>query len=258
MLKKQTVFALAVALSLSAASSPLQACASSYPATQMKDRSYYEERGDIVWEVPMEEKYIALTFDDGPDPQQTTKIMEVLKQYEAKATFFLVGDRVERFPEIVRQELQEGHEIANHSFRHPSFHSLSVDTLENELVKTQEAIHRATGQEPVLFRPPGGYYNDTIIHLSKEHHLQMVLWSWHQDTNDWRSPGVQRIVNKVLNNARNGDIVLMHDFVHNSNQTSEALKIILPELKKRGYSFVTISELISHKVAPKNHIKVSH
>ncbi|MEK5476974.1 polysaccharide deacetylase family protein [Paenibacillus sp. FSL R5-0407] len=256
MFKKRTVLALVIALS--AVSSPLQAKAAPYPATQMKDRSYYEERGDIVWEVPTEEKYMALTFDDGPDPQQTLKIMEVLKQYEAKATFFLVGDRVERYPEVVRQELQEGHEIANHSFRHPSFQGLPGNVMEDELIKTQDAIYKATGQKPVLFRPPGGYYNEKIIHLSKEHHLQMVLWSWHQDTNDWRSPGVARIANKVLNNARNGDIILMHDFVYNSNQTTEALKIILPELKKRGYSFVTISELLSHKVAPKNHIKVSH
>lgn len=256
MFKKRTVLALVIALS--AVSSPLQAKAASYPAAQMKDRSYYEERGDIVWEVPTEEKYMALTFDDGPDPQQTLKIMEVLKQYDAKATFFLVGDRVERYPEVVRQELQEGHEIANHSFRHPSFQGLPGNSMENELIKTQDAIYKATGQKPVLFRPPGGFYNEKIIQLSKDHHLQMILWSWHQDTKDWRAPGVGRIANKVLNNARNGDIVLMHDFVYNSNQTAEALKIILPELKKHGYSFVTISELLSHKVAPKNHIKVSH
>ncbi|WP_410768114.1 polysaccharide deacetylase family protein [Fontibacillus sp. BL9] len=257
MLKKQTVMALV--LSLSAALFPIHAGASaSYPVAQMKERRYYEERGDIVWEVPTAEKYIAFTFDDGPDDKQTREILQVLKQYEAKATFFLVGDRVERYPEIVRQELQEGHEIANHSFRHPSFQGLSGSSMENELARTQDAIFKATGQKPVLFRPPGGYYNETIIHLSKQHHLQMVLWSWHQDTKDWRSPGVRRIVNNVLDNARNGDIVLMHDFVHNSNQTSEALKTILPELKKRGYSFVTVSELMSHKVAPKNHIKVSH
>lgn len=248
--------ALALVLVLSTALVPLRATA--YSASQPKDRSYYEERGDIVWEVPTEEKYIAFTFDDGPDSRNTPKILELLKQYEAKATFFLIGDRVERFPEIVRQELQQGHEIANHSYRHPSFQGLSSATLETELTKTQDAIYQATGQKPVLFRPPGGYYNERIIQMSKQQHLQMVLWSWHQDTKDWRSPGVQKIVNKVLNNARNGDIILMHDFVHNSSQTYEALKIILPELKKRGYSFITVSELLSHKVAPKNHIKVSH
>ncbi|MEF2964609.1 polysaccharide deacetylase family protein [Paenibacillus sp. M1] len=248
--------ALVLALALCSTLPPLQAQA--YPAAQLKDRGYYEERGDIVWEVPMEEKYIALTFDDGPDNQQTVKILELLKQYQAKATFFLIGDRVERYPDVVRQELAEGHEIANHSFHHPSFQGLPSSAMEKELTATQEAIYKATGQRPALFRPPGGFYNDRIISVSKQHHLQMILWSWHQDTKDWRSPGVRRISDKVLNNARNGDIVLMHDFVHNSTQTYEALKIILPELKKRGYSFVTVSELLSHKVAPKNHIKASH
>ncbi|WP_334071828.1 MULTISPECIES: polysaccharide deacetylase family protein [Paenibacillus] len=245
-----------IALALAASIFPHPAAAS--PAAQLKDRSFYEERGDIVWEVPMDEKFIALTFDDGPDARQTPEILKVLKQYDAKATFFLVGERVQRYPEIVRRELEEGHEIANHSFHHPSFRGISADSLTSELTETQEAILAATGSTPVLFRPPGGYYNEKIIRLSKQERLQMILWSWHQDTKDWTSPGIHKIAERVLKNARNGDIVLMHDFVHNSLQTPEALKLILPELKKQGYSFVTVSELLSRKVAPKKHIEVSH
>lgn len=251
-------YAFSITLSLSLALSTLPSLANAYPASNLKGREYYEERGDIVWEVPTEEKYIALTFDDGPDEKQTLLILDLLQQYDAKATFFLVGDRVERFPEIVRRELAEGHELANHSFKHPAFQSLSSGSMDDELTRTQDAIFKAAGTRPTLFRPPGGYYNDRLITISKLHQLQMVLWSWHQDTKDWRSPGVQAIADKVLNNARSGDIVLMHDFVYRSSQTYEALKIILPELKKRGYSMVTVSELLSHKVAPKNHIKVSY
>lgn len=228
------------------------------PAANLRGREYYEERGDIVWEVPTEEKFIALTFDDGPDAKQTLLILDLLREYQAKATFFVVGDRVERFPEIVRRELAEGHEVANHSYTHSAFQRLSSGSMEEELNRTQEEIFKATGTRPTLFRPPGGYYNDRLISLSKLHHLQMVLWSWHQDTKDWRSPGVQAIANRVLDNARSGDIVLMHDFVYRSTQTYEALRIILPELKRQGYTLVTVSELLSHKVAPKNHIKVSY
>lgn len=253
MLKLKSAFAFALAFAAALPSLRAEA----YPAAQFKDRSYYEERGDIVWEVPTDQKYIALTFDDGPDPQQTIEILKLLEQHNAKATFFLIGDRVEEHPEIVRQELKLGHEIANHSFTHPSFRGIPVSRMEKELTRTQEAIFKATGQQPTLFRPPGGYYNDNIVYLAKQHHLQTVLWSWHQDTKDWQSPGVSKIVENVLDHTRNGDIVLMHDFVHNSTQTQKALEIILPELKKRGYTFVTVSELLSHKVAPKNHIKAS-
>lgn len=251
MLKLKTLLILSVTVALYAG------YAGAHPASQLRDRSYYEERGDIVWEVPTEKKTIAFTFDDGPDQRQTPKILEVLEQYQAKATFFVVGDRVDRFPEIVRMELSKGHEIGNHSYHHPSFQNLGRDSILSELTKTQQAISQATGQTAVLFRPPGGSYNQNIINISKDNNLQLILWSWHQDTKDWKAPGVQRIVNKVLNNVRNGDIILMHDYVYNSSQTSEALKIILPELQKRGYSFVTVSQLLSQKSGQDHHIKVT-
>ncbi|GIO38098.1 polysaccharide deacetylase family sporulation protein PdaB [Paenibacillus antibioticophila] len=249
---------LGAALALALSASLLTPAAEASSPAQGKERSYYEERGDIVWEVPMPGKYIALTFDDGPDEQQTPKILELLEQYQAKATFFVVGDRVKRFPEIVKMEQAEGHEIGNHSYHHPSFHRLPLKTLTDEMAMTQEAVFETTGRKPVLFRPPGGYYNEAIVELTKHNDLQMILWSWHQDTKDWASPGVYKIVRKVLNNARNGDIILMHDYVHNSTQTIEALKVILPELQSRGFRFVTVSELLSHKVTPDHHIKVNH
>lgn len=230
-----------------------------HPAFQFKDRAYYEERGDIVWEVPTEDKCIAFTFDDGPDHRQTTEILDVLDQYNAKATFFVVGTRVEKHPEIVQMQLARGHEIGNHSYRHPSFQGMSKSNMQNELSRTQQAIFQATGYKAVLFRPPGGFYNEALINVSKQNDLQFILWSWHQDTKDWKAPGVDRMVKKVLAGARSGDIVLMHDFVANSTQTIEALKQILPELKKQGYSFVTVSELLSHKVTPDHQLrKVIH
>ncbi|GGG16273.1 polysaccharide deacetylase family protein [Paenibacillus aceti] len=223
-----------------------------------KNRAYYESRGDIVWEVPTQDKFIALTFDDGPDAKLTPQILELLEKYDAKATFFVVGERVKRYPELVKKELAAGHEVGNHSFRHPPFDQLSHSSIKDELEQTQQVIFQTTGHKAVLFRPPGGVYNDNIIQLTKQNNLQLILWSWHQDTKDWAAPGVNKIVRKVLDNAHNGDIVLMHDFVYHSSQTPEALKIILPELKKRGFSFVTVSELLSHKASPKQHIEVNH
>ncbi|AZK46938.1 polysaccharide deacetylase family protein [Paenibacillus lentus] len=232
---------------------------SAQPASQFKDRAYYEERGDIVWEVPTEDKYIALTFDDGPDHRQTPQILDVLDQYNAKATFFVVGERVEKYPEIVQLQLARGHEVANHSYQHPSFRGMAKSKMQNELSKTQQIIFQATGYKAALFRSPGGFYNEELIQVSKQNDLKFILWSWHQDTKDWKAPGVNKIVKRVLSGARSGDIVLMHDYVANSNQTIEALKQILPELKKRGYSFVTVSELLSHKVTPDHLLeKVTH
>ncbi|WP_336789034.1 polysaccharide deacetylase family protein [Paenibacillus sp. MMO-177] len=212
-----------------------------------KDRAYYEKRGEIIWEVPGENKRIALTFDDGPYPKTTEPILDLLKEYHAKATFFVVGNRVESFPETIKREIAEGHEVANHTFNHYFLQKKNYATVQNEIMKTEQALEKVTGKKPLLFRPPGGFYNDQMLAIAKKNGYTTVLWSWHQDTNDWRSPGVQKIVNKVLNNARNGDIILLHDYVPRSVQTVEALKIILPELQRRGYEMVTVSDLINNR-----------
>lgn len=222
-----------------------------------KGRAFYEERGDIVWEVPTHRKLIALTFDDGPDESKTPVILDLLKQYDAKATFFVVGSRVEKLPHIVKREREEGHDVGNHTFHHPSFHHISRNKALSEVDQGQASIVQATGAETRLFRPPGGSYTDSLVKISKEKGLKMILWSWHQDTLDWRKPGVNRIVNKVLRNASNGDIVLMHDYVYKSTQTVEALKIILPELKKRGFTFITVSELLANRDTPERLIEVN-
>ncbi|KQL46147.1 chitooligosaccharide deacetylase [Brevibacillus choshinensis] len=213
-------------------------------ARTQRDRDYYETRGEIVWEVPTNTKVMALTFDDGPDPQYTAQIAELLKQYNAKATFFVVGSRVKSFPEVARQLAKEQHELANHTYSHPDVRRISNARLQTEMEKTQEIIYESTGIRPQLFRPPGGYYSDSVVNVAKREGFLVVMWSWHQDTRDWSDPGVRRIVNKVLNNARNGDIVLFHDYGGNRSQTVKALREILPELQKRGYQFVTVSEMM--------------
>lgn len=217
-----------------------------FAPAQSKGREYFEQRGEVVWEVPTDRKVIALTFDDGPHPAYTPQVLALLKQYKAKATFFVIGGRVKMNPGLVRQTLAEGHEIGNHTYTHPYFNrNRQPDFMRSELERTHDAIVQATGVAPKLFRPPGGYYNETIVDVAKRSGYLVVMWSWDQDTKDWRSPGVERIVRKVLDHDHNGDIVLFHDFNDGRMQTVEALRRILPELQQRGYTFVTVSELLS-------------
>ncbi|WP_248925998.1 polysaccharide deacetylase family protein [Paenibacillus hamazuiensis] len=216
--------------------------------TPVKNRQYYESTGEVVWNVPTAEKVISLTFDDGPHPEDTAQILDLLKMYHAHATFFIVGNKAERNPELLKRELAEGHELANHTYSHPYFRrSTPKETILRELEQTQETINRIAGVKTNLFRPPGGFYSDKLVQTVRQSGYTVVLWSWHLDTEDWKSPGVQRIASNVLNHVRNGDIVLFHDWVEGKSDTIDALKLILPELEKRGYRFVTVSELLKYK-----------
>ncbi|AWB47038.1 polysaccharide deacetylase [Paenibacillus sp. CAA11] len=210
-----------------------------------RDRAYYEKKGEIIWEVVTPHKLIALTFDDGPHPAQTVEILNLLKQYNVPATFFVIGKQVAENPDVVKRIVAEGHELANHTYSHTFFRlPASSDKVLSEIAKTEEEIYKLTGHRSKYFRPPGGIYDDTIVQVSKQLGLCPVLWSWDQDTRDWSKPGVQRIINKVLKNADNGDIVLFHDRVAGRSQTIQALKTIIPSLQAQGYQMVTVTDLI--------------
>ncbi|WEG10823.1 polysaccharide deacetylase family protein [Pullulanibacillus sp. KACC 23026] len=210
------------------------------------DRSYYEKRGDIVWEVPTEKKWIALTFDDGPDPTYTPEILDILKEYHAKATFFVIGKHILEHPNLVQREVMEGHDIENHTFSHIRLQQMTNETFLKDIKMADKTIDQFQPYRVKLFRPPGGALNlnEDIIEALKENHMEIVLWSWHQDTNDWKRPGASRIAQHVIKNAHNGDIVILHDAGGDRSQTVNALKQILPELEKQGYQFVTVSNLL--------------
>ncbi|MEK4759716.1 polysaccharide deacetylase family protein [Viridibacillus sp. FSL E2-0187] len=208
-----------------------------------KGRRYYEESGQMLWDINTEEKIIAITFDDGPHPKYTGQVLDLLAKYKAKATFFVVGEMAEKHPELVLREYNEGHELANHTYSHP--YKTSPKKFEEELKKTNEIIYSITGFSPVLFRPVGGQFDEKMIDIATKNGYKVVIWSWHQDTEDWKGIWSQKIVNKVLQGSKPGNVILFHDGGGNRTQTLKALEKIIPELQKQGYKFVTISELIA-------------
>lgn len=207
-----------------------------------KGRKHYEEAGQILWDINTDEKVIALTFDDGPHKKYTPEILDILSKYNAKATFFIVGENAEKNPELALRVHEEGHELAIHTYTHPL--RTNVSKLMKEIKQSHATIFGITGYSPVLFRPVEGQYTDAMIDAIIQEGYKVVMWSWHLDTFDWKNPGEKRIVNTVLKGAKPGSVVLFHDGGGNRAQTVRALKKILPELEEQGYKFVTVSELL--------------
>ena len=206
----------------------------------MKSREEYEKTGHIVWEANPKEKIVSITFDDGPHSIYTPIILDVLAKYNAKSTFFVLGEHAERYPEIIQRQIKEGHEVANHTYKHTYG---KESNLQEEIERTADTIERLTGNRTGLFRPVGGKYNDLVIQKAGNASQLVVMWSWHQDTHDWRQPGVKRIVTKVTSGIKPGDVILMHDAGGNRWQTIKALDQILKSLTENGYEVVTVSEL---------------
>jgi len=180
---------------------------------------------------------VALTFDDGPDVQVDSILMDELEKVNGRATFFVVGQRVEKFPEDIKNTVERGHEVANHSYDHDIHLSKKgVDYIRNEFDKTDQAVMNAAGVSPALVRLPGGNYSaDVKTAVSKP----LIFWSI--DTEDWRSRDAEKTKQIVLTQVKDGDIVLMHALYLS---TAEACKAIIPELTARGYQLVTVSEMI--------------
>lgn len=197
-----------------------------------------------------DEKVLALTFDDGPWPT-TTELLDVLKEYDVKATFFTIGEQIADYPEAIQREVAEGHQICTHTWDHAAGSGRGVDLTRmsaeeqvEEVQKGIQAIADATGAEAsTIIRAPGGNYHDEIIWTLAPYVTGEM--GWNVDTEDWRRPGADAIAERIMS-AKSGDIVLMHDGGGKRNQTIEALKIALPYLKEQGFKFVTIDELLAY------------
>ncbi|KMY30899.1 1,4-beta-xylanase [Lysinibacillus xylanilyticus] len=184
-------------------------------------------------------KRIALTFDDGPHPKVTEQILNTLDKYHAKATFFMLGSRVQYYPDIARDVLARGHEIGNHSWNHPVLTKLSLESAVNQYTSTDAEIEKAINQKPTVFRPPYGATNDAI---NAQIPIPVVLWTI--DTLDWKHRNAQQLLPNVKNNLHNNAIVLMHD-IHQS--TADGLDAVLAYLQGQGYEFVTVSEILPYR-----------
>lgn len=186
-------------------------------------------------------KKIALTFDDGPHPRYTDEILDILSEYNIKATFFVIGINAEYYPKQLKREVREGHEIGNHTYSHPHMKSLDAAATREQILKCQKVITDLTGKPPKLFRPPEGFCTTCTSTVMKECGFTPVLWNI--DTRDWAGTSVDAIVNNVKNGAGSGKIILFHDYVSCKNSTIPALRILIPYLLKQGYEFCTVSEL---------------
>ena len=180
---------------------------------------------------------VALTFDDGPNPQFTPQILDILYEHQAPATFFLVGQQLEEQDWIVRKIAASGHEIGNHTNSHPDLTTLEEAQILEEIQKNQEALGKILPDYTVNFlRPPYGRQNEIVCQSSP---LPLILWD--MDSGDWDNPQAEGIYAAVMGNIQDGDIVVFHD---DNPQTVKALKQMLPALKARGYQFATVSNLL--------------
>jgi peptidoglycan-N-acetylglucosamine deacetylase len=192
-------------------------------------------------QVRVDQPYIAMTFDDGPSAENTPRLLEMLKQRNIKATFFLIGQNAASNPDIVRRILADGHEIGNHSWTHPQLSKLSDDRVTAEITQTQDAIKDASGFTPSLLRPPYGAITPRQREwVENRFGLNIILWS--VDPLDWKRPGASVITQRILSQARPGAIILSHD-IH--KQTIDAMPATLDGLIAKGYKFATVSQLIS-------------
>jgi peptidoglycan/xylan/chitin deacetylase (PgdA/CDA1 family) len=185
--------------------------------------------------------YIALTFDDGPHGANTPRLLEMLKQRGIKATFFCVGECVAEFPEIAKRIVNEGHEIANHSWSHPQLSVMSESSVREQLEKTHQAIKQATGIEPKLFRPPYGAFTQRQRNWAHAvYGYRIILWD--VDPLDWKIRNSAHVESEILKQTVPGSIILSHD-IHKS--TVDAMPATLDALIAKGYKFVTVSELLA-------------
>jgi peptidoglycan/xylan/chitin deacetylase (PgdA/CDA1 family) len=187
---------------------------------------------------------IALTFDDGPS-KVTPRILELLEQYGGRATFCVLGARVNGYADIIRQASAQGSQIIGHSWDHKQLTRLSADEIRVEISATNRAIYNVTGIMPTMYRPPYGSVNSTVSEISQE--IGMAIINWSVDPADWKTRKANAIYNTIMSRANDGSIILCHDLY---GATADAMERVIPELTAKGYQLVTLSELFSFSEGP--------
>lgn len=210
----------------------------------------FGSQGDIVRKIDTTDKVVAITFDDGPSPAYTPQILDVLRDHDVRATFFLVGSHVEKYPDIVERIYLDGHDIGNHTFSHLNVPTAPATKLSSELMRTNLAIMQITGEYPQYLRPPRGMYDERFRRLSELMGMQIVLWSL--SSQDWLpTMTAANIERRVLQNVRPGDILLFHDsgaLIRSEGgsrqRTVNALAGVIEGLRDQGYRIVPLSTLL--------------
>lgn len=191
-------------------------------------------------------KVVALTFDDGPWPGITNEILYVLKRQNVKATFFVVGQNVQAYPQTLKLIAHQGHALGNHSWNHP-YRTLSPNAAAQQIDRTNHLVKKITGQEMMMFRPPGGFLNNGMAAYAKTKGLSVVMWS--ADSQDYRASR-DRLLHNLLTQTGSGGILLMHDGGGDRRPTLAALPELIRTLRSQGYQFVTVPELMARGKKP--------
>lgn len=186
-------------------------------------------------------KVVAITFDDGPWPSQTDRILKVLEKEDVHATFFMLGSRVKRDPATARRVAEAGHTVGSHTYSHKPLSTLSAAQVRREIRRGRDALRQATGEDSAWLRPPYGAMDSDAWREVRRLKARAVLWD--VDSRDWTRPGSVKIERTVIANVRPGSVVLFHDGGGNRNHTIAALPRIIRRLKAKGYTFVTVEEL---------------
>ena len=201
----------------------------------------------VIWRVPTEQRVVALTFDDGPDPIHTPAILALARARHFKATFFLVGEQVARYPEIAQEEVAEGHAVGNHTWDHHTMSVLSKHQDISEVTRCEAELDEVCGPHPHLLRPPKGLWDADTYRAALSLGYPVVLWSVELEHHLWHSP--QQLAQRVIGQVRPGTIILAHDGevdrTTDLNKTLQILPYLVDGLQQRGYRFVTVPELLA-------------
>lgn len=192
-----------------------------------------------IYSTKQDSKKISISFDAAWGNEDTEQLISILNKYNIKATFFIVGEWVDKYPESVKALFDAGMEIANHSDKHPNMTKLSKEDMKNEIISCNNKIKTITGKSPALFRAPYGAYNNSLIEVLSS--LNMYCIQWDVDSLDWKNLTADQIYSKVTGKIKSGSIVLFHNA---AKHTPEALPKIIEHLLENGYEFVKISDLI--------------
>lgn len=204
----------------------------------------------VIWEARVSEPLVALTFDDGPDPVYTPQLLELLKRYNARATFFVTGRRSQEYPQLVARVAAEGHQVGNHGLEHKDYSSLPPEAVVAEVTQAGAMIQELTGKRPSVFRPPFGAFAPAVVDLLEQHDYHLVLWTWSTNSQDsLDNPSTEEIASRILQGVKPGAIILLHDHGGDRGPMVAAVDKVLAELGSQGYRFVTLDELLAKEAA---------